>query len=102
MFKAQGGTMRLLAAGVLAGLFCGIAFATPQKETQQLIAEHRQAAAEAQAKVKFHEAMEKSFVTGKGGSKMDMVGHCRRWANEYRTLAAQEEQAAKELEQQGP
>ncbi len=94
--------MRFLAAAILTGFFCGIAFATPQKETQQLIAEHRQAAADAQAKVKFHEAMEKSFVTGKGGAKMDMVGHCRRWADSYRALATQEEQAAKELEQQGP
>ncbi len=102
MLKTQRGMMSFLATGVLAALFCGIALAAQQSETQQLIAEHRQAAVEAQKRVVFHEAMEKSFVAGKGGSKIDMVGHCRRWADSYRALAAQEEQAAKELEQHGP
>ncbi len=66
--------------------------------TQSLIAEHRQAAVEARQKVTFHEKMGKEFVAGRGGSKIDMVGHCRYWADYYQKLAAQEEKAAKELE----
>lgn len=68
------------------------------QEIQAMIAQHRQAAGEAQKKVAFHEEMEKKFKEGRGGSKIDMVGHCRYWANHYKKLAAQEEQAAKNLE----
>ncbi len=102
MPTARVSRVSFLTIGILTGLFCSTVFATQQLETQQLIAEHRQAAAEAQKKVAFHEGMEKNFVTGKGGPKMDMVGHCRYWADYYRKLADQEEQAAKELEQKGP
>ena len=102
MKTAQRMTIGLLAIGMLTGLSPGMVLAVQQPETQQLIAAHREAAADAQKKVVFHEAMEKNFVTGKGGSKMDMVGHCRSWADYYRKLAEQEEQAATELEQKGP
>lgn len=67
-------------------------------EVKTLAAAHQQAALEARQKVTFHEKMEREFVTGRGGSKIDMVGHCRYWADYYRKLAAQEEKAAKELE----
>ena len=86
---------------VLSGLAAG-AWAEQSPDTKALISAHRGAAADAQKKVIFHEAMEKSFVTGKGGSKVDMVGHCKFWADYYRKLSVQEEQAAQELEQKGP
>ena len=88
--------------GILACPLVTSAWAEPSADTKALIAEHRQAATEAQKKVAFHEEMEKNFLVGRGGGKIDMVGHCRYWANYYRKLAVQEEQAAQELEQKGP
>ncbi len=102
MITHKNGAAWLLAAGMLAGLFAPSAWAEQSLETQSLIAEHRQAAADAQKRVAFHEEMEKAFVTGRGGGKLDMVGHCRFWADYYRKLAAQEEQAVKELGQKAP
>ncbi len=92
----------LFVVGMLTGLLSPMVWAEQSPETQKLIAEHHQAAADAQKRVAFHEEMEKAFVTGRGGSKMDMVGHCRYWADYYRKLATQEDQAAKELEQKAP
>ncbi len=92
----------LFAVGMLTGLLSPAAWAEQTPETQKLIAAHHQAAADAQKRVGFHEEMEKAFVTGHGGGKFDMVGHCRFWADYYRKLATQEEQAAKELEQKAP
>ncbi len=92
----------LLVAGMLMGLLSPVVWAEQAPETQKLIAAHHQAAADAQKRVTFHEEMEKVFVTGHGGGKFDMVGHCRFWADYYRKLAAQEEQAVKELEQKAP
>ena len=77
-------------------------WAEPSQEVQALIAAHRQAAAEAQQKVSFHEEMARKYQQGRGGAKIDMVGHCRYWANTYRTIASREEQAAKELEGKSP
>ena len=91
-----------LVVGSMAGLLTIAAWAEQLQDTKALISAHREAAADAQKKVVFHEDMEKHFVEGKGGSKIDMVGHCRYWADYYRKLAAQEEQAGKELEQRGP
>ncbi len=90
----------LLIAGMIAmlGTSASVVAAEPSQEMQAMIAQHRQAAGEAQKKVAFHEDMEKKFKEGHGGSKMDMVGHCRYWADYYKKLAAQEEQAAKNLE----
>ena len=91
-----------LAVGMVFGLLVAGAWAEQMKDSKDLIAAHHQAAVEAQKKVAFHEEMEKRFVEGHGGAKFDMVGHCRFWADYYRKLAAQEEQAAKELEQNAP
>ena len=74
------------------------AWAEQSQETKDLITEHRTAASDAQKKAVFHEDMEKKFVAGKGGAKMDMVGHCKYWADYYRKLASQEEKAAQDLE----
>jgi len=83
---------------IAVGLWTAVGWTDPSAQTQTLIAAHHQAAVEAREKVVFHEKMEKEFVSGRGGSKIDMVGHCRYWADYYRKLAAQEEKAAKELE----
>ena len=99
MVISRKGMAGLLTVGMLSGLVTPMVWAEQLPETQQLIAAHHQAAADAQNRVAFHKEMEKAFVTGRGGSKMDMVGHCRFWADYYRKLAVQEEQAAKELEQ---
>ena len=88
--------------GFLVGLLATAAWAEPSPVTQKLVAAHHQAAAEARQKVVFHEEMAKSYETGRGGGKIDMVGHCRFWASYYGKLATQEEQAAKELEQKVP
>ena len=88
----------LLAAVLWVGLAFTNAWAAPSQETQTLVAEHRQAAAEAQKKAVFHDEMAAKFQTGRGGAKIDMVGHCRYWPNHYRKLASEEEKAAKELE----
>ncbi len=88
----------LLIAGMVAMLGTSVVTAEPSQEIQAMIAQHRQAAGEAQKKAAFHEDMEKKFKEGRGGSKIDMVGHCRYWADYYRKLVAQEEQAAKNLE----
>lgn len=87
----------LLVAAVAAGGWSGLCFAA-QSDAQVLIEAHRQAAAETQKKVAFHEQMGRKYQEGRGGGKIDMVGHCKFWADYYRKLAAQEEQAAKELE----
>ena len=92
----------LLVAGMLTGLLNPAGWAEQAPETQKLIAAHHQAAADTQKRVMFHEEMEKAFVTGHGGGKFDMVGHCRFWADYYRKLVTKEEQAAKELEQRAP
>ena len=99
MVLTRKGIMGLVAMGMLIGLLSPMVRAEQSPETQKLIAAHYQAAADAQKRVAFHEEMEKAFVTGRGGSKMDMVGHCKFWADYYRKLATQEEQTAKELEQ---
>ena len=91
----------LLIAGLWAGLLVTNVQAELSKATQELIAAHREAAVEAQKKVAFHEQMAANFKAGRGGSKIDMVGHCRFWSDYYRKVATQEEQAAKELEQTG-
>ena len=59
-----------------------------------LIAAHREAVAAARAKVAYHEEMGKQGSIG----KFDVAAHCRFWADYYRRVAAQEEQAVKELE----
>jgi len=74
------------------------AWAEQSQDTKALISAHREAAADARKKVDFHGEMGKRFMEGKGGSKIDMAGHCRYWADYYRKLAAKEEQAAKQLE----
>ncbi len=102
MVLRKKGMMGLLVVGMLTGLLSSMAWAEQSPETQKLIAAHHQAAVDAQKRVTFHEEMEKAFVAGRGGSKMDMVGHCRYWADYYRKLATREEQAAKELEQKAP
>ncbi len=96
------GIAGLFAVGMLTGLLSPMAEAAQAPETQKLIAAHHQAAADAQKRVAFPEEMEKAFATGRGGGKIDMVGHCRFWADYYHKVAAQEEQAAKELEQKAP
>ena len=88
----------LLIAGMVTMLGTSVITAEPSQEMQAMITEHQQAAGEAQKKAAFHEDMEKKFREGHGGSKIDMVGHCRYWADYYKKLAAQEEQAAKNLE----
>ena len=84
----------------LATSFGATALAEPAPGTEPLIAEHRQAALDAQKKAAFHEEMAKSFRTGRGGAKIDMVGHCRYWADYYRNVAVKEDSAVKELEKQ--
>lgn len=79
-------------------LLSAVGWTEPSPDARALMAAHRQAAVEAKQKVVFHEEMEKKFLEGRGGSKIDMAGHCRYWANYYRALAVQEEKAAKELE----
>ncbi len=102
MVLRKKGMVGLFVVGMLMGLLSPMVWAQQSPETQKLIVAHHQAAADAQKRVTFHEEMEKAFVTGRGGSKMDMVGHCRFWADYYRKLATREEQAAKELEQKAP
>ncbi len=90
-----------LIVGAMMGLLSVGGWAEQSPDTKALIGAHRQAVVEAQKKVAFHEEMAKSFVSGRGGSKIDMVGHCKYWADYYRKLALQEERAAKELEKNG-
>ena len=85
--------------GIVAGLLTASVWAEPSEDIQRLISAHRQAAVEAQQKVTFHEEMERNFKTGRGGSKIDMVGHCQYWAGYYHKLAEKEEAAARQLEQ---
>ena len=92
----------LFGVGILTSVLSSTAWAEPSVETQKIIAAHRQAAIDAQKQASFHGEMEKAFITGRGGSKVDMVGHCRYWADYYRKQAAQEEQAAKDLERKNP
>lgn len=84
--------------GTVIALLSAGAWAEQSKETKDLVAEHRSAAADAQKKVVFHKEMAKHFVEGRSNTKMDMVGHCTYWADYYQKLAAKEEQAAQELE----
>ena len=84
--------------GIAVGLLPVAGWAKGTPETQGLIEAHRKAAVDARGKAAFHEDMEEKFQTGRGGGKIDMVGHCRFWAEEYRKLAAKEDLAAKELE----
>ncbi len=102
MVLTRKGIMGLVAMGMLIGLLSPMAWAEQSPEVQKLITAHQQAAADAQKRVAFHEEMERHFVEGRGGSKMDMVGHCKFWADYYRKLATQEARAAKELEQKAP
>lgn len=100
--KVPAGRLPLTEVGFLVGAVIGLlsvgAWAEQSPDEKMLIAAHRQAAVEAQKKVDFHEKMAKNFVAGRGGSKIDMVGHCRFWADYYQKVAEQEEQAAQELE----
>ncbi len=94
MTKLQIGIVTVVMVGTMAA---GV-WAAPTADTKALVAAHRQAAVEAQQKAAFHEEMAKKFVEGKGNSKIDLAGHCRTWAAQYRQLADNELRAAKELE----
>ncbi len=95
-------TVRALVIGGVIGVAMavggGSVWAEPSSETQALITAHHQAAGDAQKREAFHEEMAKKFQAGHGGTKIDMVGHCKYWADYYHKLAAQETQAAQELE----
>ncbi len=93
--------MRMVVLGgmmMAAGICAPMGWAEPSSETQALIVAHHQAASDAQKREAFHEEMAKKFQAGHGGTKIDMVGHCKYWADYYHKLAAQETQAAQELE----
>ncbi|MBI3616331.1 MAG: hypothetical protein HY211_07440 [Candidatus Omnitrophica bacterium] len=88
----------VLTVGIMTMLMFVLGAGAESLDVQRLITAHREAAVQAQKNVAVHEEMEKKFTQGRGGAKIDMVGHCRYWADYYRKLAAREEQAAKELE----
>lgn len=91
-------TMAALVLGSMVAFFAIDARAEQSQHEKTLAAAHHEAAVDAEKKAVFHEEMEKHFVTGAGASKIDMVGHCRYWADYYRKLAVEEEKAAKDLE----
>ena len=88
----------IVGVGIVASLAGSGTWAGASPETDRLIAAHRQAAAEANHKVAFHERMAAQYKAAHGNSKIDLAGHCQSWADYYRGVATKEEQAVKALE----